>query len=277
MWHLQAKSQQYELPKPAVMGIVNVSASSFYNACANVDVAIALAKAQIDAGANIIDVGAEATNPQVKELGVSPEAQLTCLLPVVKAIAADSSVLISIDTSLPQVMSACLAAGAHIINDQRALTVPGTIEVTSEYQAAVCLMHGVVQKRTPGSTSAEVLLQDIQDFLQSRVDACLAAGMAPQSLIIDPGFGGGHFGKNTAENIACIQQLSRYTALDYPVLVGLSRKSLLGDITGRAVAERQSASVAAAMLATQQGAAILRVHDVAETVDMLRVYRAMTN
>lgn len=274
MWSLQIKGQAVTLPQPAVMGIVNATRDSFYNACGSVSEAIDLAAQQVAEGAHIIDVGAEATNPTLNELHPDAQAQLDLCVPIVEALSARFPVLISVDSSEPIVMRAVANAGAHILNDQRALLVDGALEAAAETGLAVCLMHGVVQVRKPGAEPADELQASIINFLLERAQCCVDAGIPAESIIIDPGFGGGNFGKSADENMYLLRHFEQFVCLPYPVLAGLSRKSMIGAVTGKPIAERLAASVAAALIAAQKGAAILRVHDVTETVDMLAIYRS---
>jgi dihydropteroate synthase len=262
------------LDRPLIMGIVNLTPDSFSGDGVGDDTAgaIAHAFAQIEAGADILDLGAESSRPGAP--GVPTADELARLLPVLRALRA-APVPVSVDTCKPEVMRVALAEGAAIINDIAALQAPGALEAVAASQAAVCLMHMQGEPRTMqanpvyGDVVAEVMA-----FLGARAAACVAAGIEGSRIMLDPGFG---FGKTLAHNLALLRQLDRFSAMGFPVLAGLSRKSMLGTITGQPVTARIHASVAAAVLAVERGAAIVRVHDVAATRDALAVLNAMRN
>ncbi len=265
------------LNKPSVMGVINMSPNSFYNPAKNSDDALHQVDAMVKAGANFVDVGGEATNPcvEIEKEAPSVQQEIDRLLPVIEAIKQRFPILVSVDTSQPKVMRAVLEAGADMINDQRALRVPGAIDIVAQYKVPVCLMHFFNPQREPGSSSHKELLNTICSDLQLAVSRCQSAGVAKDRIIIDPGFGQGNYGKNTAENFYLLAQLQSFCDLGYPVLVGWSRKSMLGDVMGGAPADKRlSGSIAAAVLAAKEGASIIRVHDVAETVDALTVFSA---
>jgi len=261
-----------ELGETRVMGIVNVTPDSFSDGGRFRDAAAAIAFARKlrDDGAAIIDVGGESTRP-----GAAPVAEadeLARVLPVVEALAGDGAV-VSVDTMKPGVMRAAIAAGASMVNDVRALQADGALDAVAMSGAAVCLMH---MQGEPRSMQAEPRYDDVvaevAAFLRERARACEAAGIARERIAVDPGFG---FGKSVAHNVALLRELRTVAALGYPVVAGLSRKSTLGALTGRPAGERLAASVAAALTAAANGAAIVRVHDVRETVDALRVWSAV--
>ena len=258
------------------MGVVNLSSHSFFHACPDKNSAVRLAFDLIDQGADILDLGVEATNPAVKNLASpSSEQQLAAFLPVIHEIVSKHQVWVSIDTSDPCVMRACIEAGAHIINDQRALSVPGALACVADLQVPVCLMHFFQPIRIPGSTSLDALFLATYQALQERIVQCQRAGIAKEQIIIDPGFGGGYYGKNTEENFYLLRHLERFLDLQCPILVGLSRKKFLGSVLGGVpVGGRKSASTAASVLAVSQGARIVRVHDVKETKDAMAVFHA---
>lgn len=262
-----------EFERPVVMGILNVTPDSFSDGGRFVDPARALAEAaaMVDAGAGIVDVGGESTRPGAT--AVDETAEIDRVLPVVEAIAAELDVAISVDTSKPQVMRAAVGAGAAMINDVRALREPGALETAAELDVSVCLMHMQGEPRTMQAEPQYAdVVADVLAFLEARVEACEARGIPRTSIALDPGFG---FGKTVAHNVALLRNLRQFTTLGMPVLAGLSRKSTLGALTGRPVDERLAASVAAATVAVVNGASILRVHDVAASVDAVRVARAM--
>lgn len=258
---------------PLVMGVLNVTPDSFSDGGldADTDAAVARALAMVDAGADLIDIGGESTRPGAEEVSVDEE--LSRVLPVITRLSAVSDTLISIDTSKPEVMQAAVEAGAVLINDVRALTQPGALAMAVASPAMICLMH---MQGQPASMQVQPHYDDVvgevSDWLAERAQQVIEAGAAAERIVLDPGFG---FGKTVAHNYQLLARLSALTALAYPVLAGLSRKSMLGAVTGRAdPRERVAASVAGAVLAAQAGAALVRVHDVAETVDALAVWAA---
>ena len=260
--------------RPLVMGIVNVTPDSFSDGGQHTTTELAIRHAEllVAEGADIVDVGGESTRPGA--LAVSVEAELTRVVPVVQALVAAGH-CVSIDTRKPEVMREAIAAGASVVNDVMALNASGAVRVCAESDVGVVLMH--MQGR-PGTMQAAPLYTDVvvevREFLLSRALACEAAGIATDRIALDPGFG---FGKTLEHNLALTRQLDRVVALGYPVMAGWSRKATLGKLTGRTVAaERVHASVAAALVCVQAGARIVRVHDVAATVDALKVWRAMS-
>ncbi|WIM05631.1 MAG: dihydropteroate synthase [Candidatus Nitricoxidivorans perseverans] len=260
------------LDRPRVMGIVNLTPDSFSGDGVGGDAvrALAHAHAQVDAGADILDLGAESSRPGAAP--VSAQQEIDRLLPVVEGLR-DCGVPLSVDTAKPEVMRAALAAGADMINDIAALRAPGALEAVAASDAAVCLMH---MRGEPGTMQRDPRYDDVvaevAEFLRGRVAAAEAAGIARNRIVIDPGFG---FGKTLAHNLALLRRLDSFIGLGVPVLAGISRKSMLGQITGRSVDERVPASVAAALLAVERGAAIVRVHDTAATRDALAVLDAL--
>jgi dihydropteroate synthase len=258
---------------PAVMGILNTTPDSFSDGgrFTAPSVAIMHAEQMAAAGAAIVDVGGESTRPGAQD--VSEQAEIDRVVPVIEAIRSALDVAISVDTSKPGVMRAAVAAGATMINDVRALRAEGALEAAAELQQAVCLMHMQGQPRTmQQDPQYHDVVADVTQFLRERVSECTQAGMAEELLVIDPGFG---FGKTPEDNIELLANLRQLQEIGPPLLIGVSRKSTLGMLTGREVDERQPASVAAAVLAVDRGASIVRAHDVAETVDALRVARAV--
>lgn len=253
------------------MGILNITPDSFSDGGAYFDheEALAHARRMIADGADIIDVGGESSRRGSKP--VSEKDEIARVLPVVQALAADGAI-VSIDTMKAGVMRAALAAGATLVNDVRALQGRGTLEIAAASGAGVCLMHMQGTPRTmQKAPHYDDVVREVRDFLVARALSCEAGGIARDRIAIDPGFG---FGKTRAHNLSLVRALPVFVATGYPVLVGLSRKGTLGDITGRAVAERVAGSVAAALAAAERGALILRVHDVRETVDALKVWLA---
>jgi dihydropteroate synthase len=253
------------------MGIVNVTTDSFFDGGGlDANAAIDHARRMLDDGARIVDVGGESTRPGATP--VDAEEELRRVLPVVAALARDGA-CVSIDTMKPAVMRAALDAGASMINDVRALQAPGALDVAVASDAAVCLMHmqgePATMQQAPAYSDA---VTEVRAFLARRAAACIDAGIGRDRIVIDPGFG---FGKTVAHNLELLRGLDAIAALGYPVLAGLSRKSTLGAITGRDADDRLAASVAAALAAAVRGARILRVHDVAATVDVLAVWHAI--
>ena len=253
------------------MGILNVTADSFYDGSrVDADAALAHARRMIVEGARIVDVGGESTRPGATP--VDDATELARVLPVVEALAREG-VCVSVDTMKPAVMRAALDAGASMINDVRALQASGALEVVAASAAAVCLIHMQGEPRTmQAQPRYGNVVAEVRRFLDQRAQACREAGIAAERIVVDPGFG---FGKTLAHNLDLLRHLDDFAHLGYPVLAGLSRKSMIGAITGRDVGERLAGSVAAALAAAFRGARILRVHDVRETVDALAVWRAL--
>lgn len=256
------------------MGIVNVTPDSFSDGGRFFDTAAAVEQARrlVDEGADLLDIGGESTRPGAAPVPLDEE--LRRVLPVLERIV-DLGVPVSVDTMKPEVMHAALAAGAAMINDVLALRAPGALECLARSDAGVCLMHMQGDPRTMQIEPAYGdVVAEVRDFLTQRAEAAVAEGIARDRIAIDPGFG---FGKAKAHNLALLARLSELAAMDLPVLVGLSRKSVLGQATKRPVGERMAASVAAALLAAERGASILRVHDVAATCDALAVLGALAD
>lgn len=260
------------LDRPLIMGILNVTPDSFSDGGKFVDPEAALrhARAMTEAGATLIDVGGESTRPGAAP--VASDEELARVLPVTEALAADG-LLVSVDTSKPEVMQAAAAAGAVMINDVRALQEPGALAAAAATDLAVCLMHMQGAPRTMQEDPRyRDVVADVAEFLQTRILACEEAGIARSRLLVDPGFG---FGKTLQHNLALLRDLPKLEGVGAPLMVGLSRKSMLEPITGRAVNNRLAGSLALAMLSAQAGAHIIRVHDVAETRDVLAVLAAL--
>ncbi len=262
-----------DLAEPAVMGVLNVTPDSFSEGSDAVDPATAVTRGRRLAaeGAAIVDVGGESTRPGATP--VPPAVEIDRVVPVIERLAVDLAVPVSVDTSKPEVMRAAVAAGAQLINDVRALTVPGALEAAAETGAAVCLMHmqGEPATMQDDPTYGDVVAE-VRDYLQARAAACLAAGIARERICIDPGIG---FGKRVEHNLALLARLDELAGLGFPVLLGVSRKSLVGIITGRPAGSRLAGSVAFAALAVARGAAIVRAHDVAATLDAVKAAAAL--
>lgn len=261
------------LDRPRIMGIVNLTADSFSGDGLGADVSAAIAHAAVhkEAGADLLDLGAESSRPGAD--AVPAEVELARLLPVLRELR-DWGVPISVDTAKPEVMRAAIDAGAALINDIAALRTPGAMEVVAGSDVGVCLMHMQGEPRTMQADPQYAdVVAEVGGFLAARVAACVTAGIARERLLIDPGFG---FGKTVAHNYTLLRELAQLNEIGVPVLAGLSRKSMLGAVTGQpnGVA-RVYASVAAAVLAVRNGARVVRVHDVAATRDALAVITAM--
>lgn len=260
---------------PQVMGILNVTPDSFSDGGRYVrrDLALRRAEQMVAEGADIIDVGAESTRPGAQPVAESDEIERAAA--VVEAITDCLDVVVSIDTSKPAVMMAAVAAGATMINDVRALREYGALAIAVQTEVKVCLMHMQGEPRVMQTAPVyDDVVEDVLSFLRLRIDACLAAGIPRERLLIDPGFG---FGKTLNHNLALLSELHRFNTLGVPLLVGLSRKSFIGTVLGKPVHERLSGSLAAATLALWHGASIIRVHDVAETVDVMKLCCAVQN
>ena len=262
----------FSLDRPLIMGIVNLTPDSFSGDGVANDTARAVehARRQITAGADMLDIGAESSRPGCQPVSLADE--LARLLPVLDALA-DCGVPISVDTYKPDVMRAALASGASMINDIYALRMPGALEAVAASDCAVCLMHMQGEPLTMQQSPVYGdVVGEVRAFLEERVIAARAAGIADDRLVLDPGFG---FGKTLAHNLELLRRQPELSVDGLPLLAGLSRKSMLGTMTGREVGQRMPASIAAALLAAQRGARILRVHDVAETRDALAVWQAL--
>jgi len=270
---LDCRGYALAVDAPVVMGVLNVTPDSFSDGGlhASADDAVAHGRRMAEEGAAIIDVGGESTRPGAP--AIDTEEELARVIPVIEALARAVAVPISVDTSKPAVMRAAAAAGARIINDVRALRAPGALEAAAATRAAVCLMH---MQGEPGDMQADPRYEDVvtevQGFLAARVEACVAAGIPRERLCIDPGIG---FGKRAEHNLALLRNLGVLTRGGRPVLIGVSRKALIGIITGRATGDRLAGSVALAALCAERGVAIVRAHDVAATVDAVKTGAAL--
>jgi dihydropteroate synthase len=277
-WHLtppralRCGGYTLALDRPLIMGVLNVTPDSFSDGgrYLSADEAIARGKTLVAEGADVLDVGGESTRPGAAPVALEEERRR--VLPAIEALAT-CGVPVSVDTRKPALMREAIAAGASLVNDIGALEAPGALEAIAGTGAAVCLMH---KQGEPATMQAEPRYEDVVrevlDYLAGRIEAACAAGLTRERIVIDPGFG---FGKSFEHNLALLRALGRFTTLGVPVLVGLSRKSMLGRITGRGIGERLHASVAAALLAVDAGADIVRVHDVTATRDALAVWAAV--
>jgi dihydropteroate synthase len=270
---LECGGKPLDLSRPCVMGILNVTPDSFSDGGAffSADAALEQARQMVREGAAMIDVGGESTRPGAESVSAAEETAR--VVPIIRTLAAELPVPISVDTSKPEVMRAAVAAGAGLINDVMALQDPGALEAARETAVPVCLMHMRGEPRTMqrnpvyGDVVAEVL-----GFLLRRVEACIDAGIPRSRLLIDPGFG---FGKTLEHNLQLLRELERFLEPGLPLLVGISRKSMIGTLLDQPVDQRLYGSLAAAVLAVQAGAAIVRVHDVGPTVDALKIVEAV--
>lgn len=270
---LPCGSRVLDLSRPHVMGILNITPDSFSDGGRfnQRDIALERARQMVQAGATLIDIGGESTRPGAA--AVSTEEELDRVVPMVEAIARELDVVISVDTSNAQVISESARAGAGLINDVRSLRRPGAMQAARESGLPVCIMHmqGEPQTMQKNPVYSDVTVQ-VRDFLSDRMDECVAAGIARERIILDPGFG---FAKTLAHNLSLFKHMEALHVLDRPLLVGVSRKSMVGQTLGREVGERLYGSLALAALAVAKGAQIIRVHDVAETADVVRMIAAV--
>ncbi|HDY7830730.1 dihydropteroate synthase [Vibrio vulnificus] len=270
---LRSQKKSLDLSFPVVMGILNVTPDSFsdggqFNA---LDAALAQAERMIAAGVSIIDIGGESTRPGAPE--VSLEEELKRVIPAIQAIRQKHDVWISIDTSKAEVMKQAIEAGADLINDVRALLEPGALAVAAKAQVPICLMHMQGQPRSmQHNPSYQDVLKEVGEFLEERVAACEEAGIAKELLILDPGFG---FGKTIEHNYHLLAHLEAFHQLGLPILAGMSRKSMVFKLLNKKPADCMVASVTCATIAAMKGAQIIRVHDVEETVEAMRVIQMM--
>lgn len=265
------------------MGILNITPNSFshvgrFFSC---DESLKYAEQMVADGAAIIDVGGEPTNPGVHPV-VSLQEELDRVLPVVEALAQRIPVPISVDTSKPEVMREVISKGASFINDVRALEIPGALEVVAKAQIPVCLMHMAFPSGKPDAESTwllpnEDIVQHIKNYLSQRVEACLSAGIAREQIVIDPGIGGGNFGKSTAQNLQILARLDEFKSFGLPILIGASRKSFIGEVLNVPVEERLYGSLSAAVISVMNGASIIRAHDVKETVQAVKIVSAINS
>lgn len=275
---LQCADRILDLSTPKVMGVLNTTPDSFSDGgqFTSMDLALRHAESMVNDGAAIIDVGGESTRPGAAK--VSLDEELNRVIPVVEAISRRLDVCISVDSSSPQVMKDAKQAGAHILNDVRALTREGALEAAVESQLPVCIMHmqGEPDSMQDNPHYAQVV-QDVVMYLQERIQVCTDAGIAKNQLLVDPGFG---FGKTLTHNCQLLAQLDAFAQLNVPLLIGLSRKTMIGGLLAdsqgnpRSVEERVAGSVAGAVIAAMKGAHIIRVHDVKDTVDALKIVQA---
>ena len=278
MTQLQCGGRLLDLTQPQVMGILNATPDSFSDGgnyhrrgSLDLDAVLRQVESMAAAGAAIIDVGGESTRPGAK--AVSTEEELGRVIPVIAEIATRFDVVISVDTSSPRVILEAASVGAGLINDVRALQREGALKAAASTNLPVCLMHMQGSPQTmQNQPSYDEVVSEVTDFLSARIAAAESAGISRDKIILDPGFG---FGKSVEHNLALLKHLRRMEQIGLPILAGLSRKSLFGHVLGREVAERLAGSIASALIAAQNGAKIIRAHDVPETVDVLKLWRAV--
>ncbi len=261
--------RELDLSQPRIMGILNITPDSFSDGSRfnQLDRALFHAEKMMEEGAEIIDVGGESTRPGA--IYVSEQEEMDRVVPVIEQLAEKLDVMISIDTYKSAVMAAACQAGAHFINDIKALQEPGALKIAAESQALICLMHMQGEPQSMQDHPAyKNVVDEVSHFLNNRVASCLAAGISPEKLILDPGFG---FGKTLEQNFELLGRLNEMQST-YPLLIGVSRKSMIGNLLNRSVDERLAGSIAAALYALAQGARIIRVHDVQATSDAVKVF-----
>ena len=275
---LECAGRRLDLSRPVVMGIINVTPDSFSDGAtlyrgSNLDIERAMTRARemVASGAAILDIGGESTRPGASPVSVNEE--MDRVLPLVARIAAELETVISVDTSTPALMREAANAGAGLLNDVRALTREGALEAAAAADVPICLMH---MQGEPGNMQVaphyDDVVEDVCEYLQSRIACCERQGIARNRLLLDPGFG---FGKSVTHNLKLLRELPRLAAIGLPLVVSLSRKSLIGKLLGREVGQRLPASLALAVLAAQRGAAVIRTHDVAATVDAVSMLMAL--
>lgn len=279
---LIAGARQLNLSSPVCMGVLNVTPDSFSDGAVlkkascdkftvDLDKALVRAEQMVNEGAVIIDVGGESTRPGATTVSVSEE--LERVVPIIEAIHARLDVIVSVDTSTAEVMQAAVLAGAGLINDVRALAKPRSLATAQKSNAALCLMHMQGNPDTMQQTFGyDDVMQEVITFLQQRIDDCLQAGISRSRLIVDPGFG---FGKSIAHNYLLLKNLEQFKQLQCPIMVGISRKSMIGNVINRPVDQRLAGSIAAASRAMANGADIIRSHDVAATVDAIKIHEQL--
>ena len=275
---LQCGQRSLNLASPIVMGILNVTPDSFsdggqlyHDRRIDLDALLNRAQAMVDAGAQMLDIGGESTRPGAHE--VSESEELDRVLPAIEALAARFDVVISVDTSSPEVMTEGARLGAGFLNDVRGFRRPGALEAAAAAHLPICIMHMQGEPRTMQVAPAYLdIITEVRQFLEERIAACTLAGIAAQQIVVDPGFG---FGKTADQNFEMLARLGELNFDQQPLLVGLSRKSMIASVVDRRPDERLHASLGLAMIAVERGARIVRAHDVAETVDALAMWRAL--
>jgi dihydropteroate synthase len=272
---INCAGRELRLDQPRIAGIINVTPDSFSDGGAHFDASAAIAHGLqlVDEGADLLDIGGESTRPGADP--VSTRDEIARIVPVIEALAKQTSIPIAIDTSKPEVMRAAIAAGAGMINDVYALRNEGALDAAAELKVPVCLMHMQGEPRTMQENPYyDDVVSDVRRFLAERIFACEMSGIDKKRIVVDPGFG---FGKTLEHNLALLRGLDQLSALGVPLMVGLSRKGMIGTLTGREMNQRAFGSAAAAMIAVQKGAMIVRVHDVAVTRDALAVWSGIAS
>lgn len=275
MHKLYSKQRCLDLTQPKIMGILNITPDSFSDQgkYLALDDALYQAEKMLRAGADIIDIGGESTRPMAEPVSLTQE--LDRVMPVIEGLRQRFDCWLSIDTSKLEVMQSAVDAGVDMVNDVRALSQPNALTTVAKLSVPVCLMHMQGEPSTmqinPTYTN---VVEEVKHFLQQRAEICIQAGIKQSQIILDPGFG---FGKKLAHNYQLLAQLTQLTELDYPVLVGMSRKRMIGDVTQRDIEQRAVGSATAYLLAVMRGAKILRVHDIEATVDALKIWQATEN
>ncbi|WP_109427576.1 dihydropteroate synthase [Aggregatibacter kilianii] len=272
---LTAKTKTLDLSSPQIMGILNFTPDSFSDSGQffQLDKALVQVETMLQQGASIIDIGGESTRPMAEE--VTLEQELERVIPLVEAVRQRFDCWISVDTSKARVMQEAANAGMDLINDIRALREPNALQTAVQLGLPVCIMHMQGQPRTMQlNPHYDDVVTDVLKFMQQRTEQCLTSGIKKENLLWDPGFG---FGKSVQHNYRLLQQLSVFCEQGYPVLAGISRKSMIGAVLDKTVEQRMVGSVSAALIAAMKGACILRVHDVGETADALKIWQATVN
>lgn len=271
---LVCADRHLSLDKIQVMGVLNVTPDSFSDGgCFNVlDAAVKHAERMVEAGASIVDVGGESTRPGAAKVSLQEELDRVC--PVVERLIKEMDVVVSVDSSTPEVMRESIALGCHLLNDVRAFTRPGAVETVVDSNVALCVMHMQGEPDTmQRNPSYAQVMSEVYQYLGQRLNVLREAGVPNERLLVDPGFG---FGKTLEHNLALLRDLDQLKGLATPILAGLSRKSMIGAILDKPVEQRLFGSVSAAVIAAMNGAKILRVHDVSETVDALKIVDALS-
>ncbi len=270
---LDCGGRRLSLETPVVMGILNVTPDSFSDGGRffSRDASLEQAEIMVKAGASIIDVGGESTRPGARRVEASEE--LDRVASIVEAIHGEFEIVVSIDTSKPEVMAGAVAAGAAMINDVRALQMPGALDAAAKLNVPVCLMHMQGEPATmQDNPHYDNVVREVIEFLESRMRVCEAAGVSPDKLVVDPGFG---FGKNLSHNLQLLNNLDTFVALGAPILVGISRKSMVGQVLNVPLERRLAGNLSSAVVAANRGAKIIRVHDVGATVEAIMMVNAI--
>ena len=268
----------FTLDIPRIMGVLNVTPDSFYDGgwYNTRNKAVDRAAQMVSEGATIIDIGGESTRPGSHDV-ITEQEEMDRVVPVIECISKSIDTIVSVDTSSPLVMVEAVKAGAGMINDVRALQRSGAVEAASEMDVPVILMHSLIERPTKSPEYVDVL-SEVLFYLEERIHHCLAAGIKKNQIIVDPGFGGGMFGKTPRHNLKMVQKFELMSnAIDYPILIGISRKGFLGAVTDREIGYHLPAALAVQALLLEKGAAIVRTHDVAETLDVIKIVNAMAN